>query len=230
MQRTIAKFTYGWKVYIVITYLLSVVFGIYKLIEDNMDKFLVEVESDIDLQGLANIPSHVWNLNLLSLKDQILSLREIKSVDLKVILPNKVYITTQKRKPIAVWWDYERFFLVDDYGVIVSDIVSEKDKKDHTFIVGIGAIENLKRITGALTLSNYNGKVASMRFVGKRRWDIVLSNGTLIKLPEKNEKEALRLLDKLLHSKDHLVVKGDIVDMRLAPKKVFLKRQKNVER
>jgi cell division septal protein FtsQ len=221
---------FNWKIYILTIYILLVVFLMYRVVLNNSDKFLIDIESDIDIKNLSSLPKYIYDLNLSQLRETILSFNGIKSVDIKVILPNKVYIKTQKRKPIAVWWNYEKFFLVDEYGVIISDNVSEKDKRDYTFIVGLGAIDNLKAITDGLISSNYNGKIVSMRFVGKRRWDIVLGDGTLIKLPEKNEKIAIKLLDELLHSKVKLIEAGHIVDMRLAPKKVFLKRHSNVKK
>jgi len=52
----------------------------------------------------------------------------------------------------------------------------------------------------------------------------MLKDGTLIKLPEKHPEAALKLLDRLLKNKNRPILKGDIVDMRFAPKKVFLKR------
>jgi cell division septal protein FtsQ len=228
MQRIIT--TSNWKTYLLTLYILLAIFVICRVMANNVDRFLIDIESDINIKNLPNLPKHIYDLNLSLLKENILSLKGIKSVNIKVILPNKVCITTQKRKPIAVWWDYERFFLVDEDGVIISEGVSEKDKKDYTFIVGVGAIDNLKSISNLFIYSNYNGRIASMRFLGKRRWDIVLSDGTLIKLPEKNEVAAIKLLDKLLGSKTNLIAGGSIVDMRLAPKKVFVKRQSDVKR
>jgi cell division septal protein FtsQ len=196
---------------------------IIKFFEVNEDKFIIEVEADIDNIDLGDA-KYLWELNLEDLKTQILSLKDIKKVDLRVILPNKVHITMQKRQPIAVWWNYEKFFLVDEDGVIMSETVSDKDKKQYILLVGIDAVYNVKKLMHALLISGYNGKVLSMRFVSKRRWDIVLNDGTLVQLPEIDQESALRLLDRLLRDKSGLALKGDIVDMRLAPKKVFLKR------
>lgn len=197
--------------------------------EKNKERFIIELESDLDITALGE-KKYFWELNLESLKQQVLSLKDIYKVDLRYLLPNKVRIITEKRQATAVWWDYKNFFLVDREGIIMSDNVSDKDKKKYILIVGTGAINNFKTFMNSLVLSGYNGKVISARFVGMRRWDIVLSDGTVVKLPEENQEPILILLDKLLRNTGHLVSKGDIVDMRLAPKKVFLKKQKNVEK
>lgn len=217
--------------YYILCFIILFVISLIILIifEKNKERFVIELESDLETINLGE-NKYFWQVNLESLKQQILSLKDIYKVDLRYLLPNKVKILTEKRKAIAVWWDYERFFLVDRDGVIISDNVSNEEKKQYILIVGTGAIDNLKTFMHSLVLSNYNGKVISARFVGMRRWDIVLSDGTVIKLPEKNQESTLSLLDKLLRSTGGLISKGDIVDMRLAPKKVFLKRQSNVEK
>lgn len=218
------KFRYYTKYYIAgFILILSIIVVMLQLFERNEEKFIIEVESDIENIDLGDA-KYLWELDLGYIKKQILSLKDIKKVDLRLILPNKLYITTQKRQPVAVWWNYEKFFLVDEDGVILSNTVSDSDKKKYILLVGVDAINNLKQLMEALIVSGYNGKVPSMRFIGKRRWDIMLSDGTLVKLPEQNQEATLRLLDKLIKNKSGLILKGDIVDMRLAPKKVFLKR------
>lgn len=209
--------------------IFALVFGVLQLFQSSKENFVIEVESDIYNINLQNI-KYPWELHLKNLRQEIITSREIKGVDLKFILPNKLQITTEKRKPFAVWWDYNKFFLVDEDGVIISDSVSDKEKKTYILVVGGGALENLKALTDSLLSSNYNGKVASMRFVGGRRWDLVLSDGMLVKLPEKGMNIALSILDRLLKNKGGLISKDDIVDMRLAPKKVFFKRQSDVKK
>ena len=215
--------------YIGFLLILVVVFAVLKLFQSYKENFVIEVESDIKNINLKNI-KYPWELHLKNLRQEIIASREIKGVDLKIILPNKLQITTERRKPFAVWWDYNKFFLIDEDGVIMSDSVSDKEKKTYILVVGVGALENLKTLTDSLLSSNYNGKVASMRFVGGRRWDVVLSDGMLVKLPEKRINSALSILDRLLKNKGGLISKDDIVDMRLAPKKVFFKRQSDVKK
>ena len=61
-----------------------------------------------------------------------------------------------------------------------------------------------------------------MRFIGQRRWDLVLNNSIILKLPETNELEAIKLFERLINSYE-LIKDNSVVDMRLAPEKVFIK-------
>lgn len=224
------EFRYYKKYYItgLIFILLSIIIMI-RLFEVNQEKFIIDIKSDIDNIDLGNA-KYIWELDLNAIKNQILYYKDIKKIDLRLLLPNKLYIQIHKRKPIAIWWDYKNFVLVDEDGIVINDNASDKDKKQYIFLVGIDAIKHFKQFIQALITSGYNGKVPSMRFVGKRRWDIMLNDGTLIKLPEKYPEVALRLLDKLLKSSNSPILKGGIVDMRLAPKKVFFKEINNVKK
>lgn len=169
--------------------------------------------------------SSLWSISVEEIKDKVSSISFVKSATVKAKLPNVLYISIVKRQPYALWWDYKNFFLVDAEGIVVSDHVTNEDRKKYMFVVGENAASNLSNIAGALTSSKINSKIVSLRFVSNRRWDIILSDGTLIKLPERNPGDAVVLFDRLLDLKLGLIMNKTVIDMRLAPEKVFIKKQ-----
>ena len=215
--------------FIGLIYILLVILITFKLFINRKEFFILETKSDMEIIDLYNT-KYIWEIDFNNLIQQLQSQKTIKSPEIRYIIPNKLFIKSKQRSPVAVWWNYEKFFLVDEEGIVISDSVTDKDKKQYIFLVGIGALTDLKRINKIITHSQYNGKIASMRYIGQRRWDIVLRNSTMIKLPEKNEKQAFRLLNRLLYSNNSLIAESNVFDLRLAPEKVFLNRSSYVEK
>jgi cell division septal protein FtsQ len=193
-------------------------------IKNFQDQFIINIKTNINSENFRDSfdGKYVWNVDIHNIKKQILQRNHLRNVQVKITLPNILYIYGEERKPFAIWWDYKKFFLIDDEGVILDKSVSDNDKKKYILVVGDEAIKNIHHIINVLTQSKQNGKVASIRFIGQRRWDLVLNNGIILKLPEKNELEAIRLFEKLVE-KYALIKDNSVVDMRLAPEKVFIK-------
>lgn len=224
------------KLYKFITYLVFIYCIVYsynmletsKFFHNFKTSFLIKIHCNSDIHELQSFldelkNQYIWNVNANDLKVKLLLLQHVKTASVKVVLPNMIYISVKNRIPYAIWWDYKKFFLVDDEGVILSDNITMNDKKRYLLIVGEAALQNLKNISNVIAESKQNGKVVSMRFIGYRRWDIVLNDGTIIKLPEKNLAQALTLFDKLNNLSSKIITHNSIVDMRLMPDKVFVK-------
>jgi cell division septal protein FtsQ len=193
--------------------------------------FQIQVKTNFDIDDTNNDinqfytdleEKYLWDINVHKVRAEFLELIKLKNVGVRVILPNILYISGFERNPCAIWWDYNKFYLVDDEGVILSDNVTQEDKNKYILVVGENAIDNLRKIITIISASKQNGKVASLRFIGQRRWDLVLNNGTILKLPENNELSAINLFETLLKLKVNLINSHAIVDMRLAPDKVFI--------
>jgi cell division septal protein FtsQ len=197
--------------------------------------FRIQIKTNFDIDDTNNNINHfyndlekkyLWDINVQKVRTKFLELVKLKNVSIKIILPNILYISGFERNPYAIWWDYNKFYLVDDEGVILSDNVTEEDKNKYILVVGENAIDNLGKIITIISASKQNGKVASLRFIGQRRWDLALNNGTILKLPENNELSAINLFETLLKLKVNLINSHAIVDMRLAPDKVFITNKK----
>ncbi len=212
-------------------YILSIIFAVslgglsgfavkslpqIKTMSHNLD--LADLD-DIDkqLQGQS-----ILTIDLSQLKQKISNIPYVKSVSLKSTFPNTLHINIIRREPCAVLWNHGKLSLIDSSGVIISHYVTQEDKKKYIFVVSDNNTVDLKSIIEAITHSKINGKVSSIRFVNSRRYDIILSNGLVLKLPEKNSNKALKIFD-FLNSKHNLIKHNMIVDMRLLPEKVFLR-------
>jgi cell division septal protein FtsQ len=184
------------------------------------ERFLLKVNSNYPIKQESDLVTKAfWEVDLHQLRQELLSSNLIKKVEVKLVIPNNLYINLLPRVGLALWWDYKKFYLIDKEGIILEE-VQNKDK-GKLLVVGTGALEEFETIQTLLEATSLAKEIVSIRFIGKRRWDLLLQQGTLIKLPEKNIKKALELLIKL--NKKGLIAGHNLVDMRLAPKKIFIK-------
>ena len=147
----------------------------------------------------------------------------IASANAQLLLPNTLKIDIVERVPDAVWWNGEKFLLIDANGFVLEQhLDSEHDKNSYLAVAGDGANTRFKEVIDALKSSTIYSDIKSVVFISKRRWDVTLTNGTLIKLPEKNIPAATLILGKLLKQIPN--DKGiDSIDLRCIPDKVYIK-------
>lgn len=219
-----------WKLFCLSLFVVIICFLFFSVLRaiNFKSNFLLEVRTNFEDDSLVykNIIArlqgqYIWNVKVKNLRAELLASTKLKDLEVKIQLPNKLFISASKRLPYAVWWNYKNFFVVDDEGVILSEHVTEEDKKKYMLVVGNNALEELKEISKILNDSKL--KIASMRLVNSRRWDLVLDNGIMIKLPEKNELSAIKLFHKLLKQNPKLVSDKAVIDMRISPDTIFIK-------
>jgi len=214
----------SWLLYflMVVLIFLSLAYLVYlKLSPYNLkEKLFLTVTSNYPIPDKATLETKAfWEIDLQEIRKNLLKSSAIKKVQVKLVLPNHLYINIVKREGLALWWDYKKFYLIDKEAVIIEE-VSNKEK-GKILVVGDKALEKFHKILPILDKSPLSHEISSIRFIGQRRWDLLLNNGILIKLPEKDLDEAIKLFIKL--NKEGLVPKKSSIDMRLAPKKIFIK-------
>lgn len=138
----------------------------------------------------------------------------IADVTVKRILPDTISVAITERIPMALWQKDKKLFLIDSNGNIITD-------------QGLGGFKDLIILTGesapqfAPTLITYFQaipdifyKIETASFISKRRWNVMLKNGTIIKLPEDDIPLALSSLEKLNAQDKILESNLDFIDVR----------------
>jgi len=130
-------------------------------------------------------------------------------------------VNLQERRPFAVWQNQGKFVLVDRTGQVVTN--QDVAQFPHLpLIVGQGAPTSAAGLLDALRERPALAEkvVASVR-VGDRRWNLRMTNGSDVMLPEGHEVAAL---DRLLAlQQQHSVLDRPLaaIDMRLPDRLVF---------
>jgi cell division protein FtsQ len=139
-------------------------------------------------------------------------------------LPGTLVINLQERGPFAIWQNQGKFVLVDRAGKVVGN--QDISQFRHLpLIVGQGAPEAAAGLLDALRdRPALAEKVSASVRVGERRWNLRMTSGTDVMLPEGHEVVALDRLIQLQQDRSVLDRPLTVIDMRLPDRLVFRPR------
>ncbi len=164
----------------------------------------------------------IFAVDISSAQKSIADISWIKEVTISRRLPDIIFVGIKERKPVALWQEHKKLKLIDVEGKILATKNLEK-WKELPLVVGKGSREHIKELVIMLEAEPIiAAKVASASRVGKRRWDLHLNKGLIIKLPEKDKEFALRRLSRLQQEKNILAKDISIIDLR-SPEKMIVK-------
>jgi len=133
------------------------------------------------------------------------------------LFPDQLQVSIVERKPFALWQHEGRLSVIAQDGAVLEPYVARRFHR-LPLVVGKGAAERAEGFLAMLDRlpAELREQVKASVFVAERRWNLRLSNGLDIRLPEVEPDRALEHLveldrDKQLLSRDILTV-----DLRLA--------------
>ena len=159
---------------------------------------------------------------------RIESLGWVRSAAVSRLLPGTLHISVREREPAAIWQVNETLSLIDANGAIIRT-VGGPEYSSLPLLVGQGAPQASSGILTALArYDSLTRQINAVRYVGRRRWDLNLRNGTTVKLPEENYAAALNSL-VLMHAANGVLDQTlKYIDLR-DPDRVVLRHADNSE-
>lgn len=157
----------------------------------------------------------ILGVSLAELKTRLESVAEIKTVTIERRLPNQIFIAVTERVPAALWQYEGNLQLIDREGVVLS---REKypEKLALPTVVGADAPKHMDELMALLdTVPSLKMDVAAAVRVGSRRWNIQLTRGIVIMLPEDEPVAAWKRFASLVETKELLTKAIKSVDMRM---------------
>ena len=142
------------------------------------------------VQNLVNKYCVNENYSINKLKKDILGDIWIRDVNVYKKYPNKLEIKIVERNPFAIWINNENEHkLIDEYGNIIDVQKDEIKKFKNLFTVVSDRLEvDIFSIFNLLsTYNDISNNLVKIVRVGKRRWNLILKNNILVKLPEEDE-------------------------------------------
>lgn len=122
----------------------------------------------------------------------------VKSATIRRQFPGTLVVSVTERPRLAVWQYQNRDQVIDDTGQIIPEAVASRFP-DLPLIVGEGANETAADIIQLVRARpQLYQRIFALQRVDTRRWNIILKNGTLIKLPAVNQDQAMARLDTLI--------------------------------
>ena len=158
----------------------------------------------------------ILSISLHEAKARLEKIAWVRSATVERVLPGTLRIVLDERRPFAVWQNHGNFTLIDQAGNVVSDSDIAAFVSVLPLVVGEGAPSDAARLIGLYNKFNpLAGRVLAAIRVGDRRWDLCMTSGAIVQLPEGAEEPALGKLAELQQSKALLDRPLAEIDLRL---------------
>ena len=160
---------------------------------------------------------------------RIEKLHWVQSATVERHLPGIVVVRLVERSPFAVWQNQGKFVLIDRGGDVVADQDVAAFASQLPLLVGAGAPMAAASLVDALNAqpSLLPRLVAAVR-IGERRWNLRMTNGADVLLPEGAEAVALAKLVEMQGSHQLLDRAIQTIDMRL-PDRLVIRPQEHLQ-
>lgn len=165
--------------------------------------------------GGVNGRSSLLFLNAADVRDRLKADPWIGDATVQKLYPGKLQIDIVERAPYALWQQDGRVSVISEDGTILEPYVASRFVT-LPLVVGKGAETRAKDFLDLLAgYPHVRSQVKAIVYVGERRWNLRLTNGLDIRLPEFNVEKALIMLTRL--DREDSLFSRDItaVDMRL---------------
>lgn len=155
------------------------------------------------------------------IKEHVEAIEFIKRVEVQKQFPDTILIRISERAPVAFWQNNGEVRLIDSEGVVLN---TDKMKlfAGLPVMVGEDAVFHAKGLFDFLVSEPILfEQVSAMSLVHDRRWDILLKNGVIVKLPETAPEKAWATLAQLNLQHQLLEKQIKTIDLRL-PDKLYI--------
>lgn len=161
-------------------------------------------------------------LNPADVKTRVESLDWVQGVRVRRLWPNDMLIEVERRQEYARWQEDGEMSVIDANG---ERLLTERaaDHANLPLVVGQGAGPASPAMLAALeSLPQVREHLRALVRVGDRRWNVELTSGTTVALPEENPEEALAQLEEL--QTEHAILDRPLaqIDMRV-PNRVAIR-------
>jgi cell division protein FtsQ len=162
--------------------------------------------------------------SLAAMQQRVEQLGPVQSVTVQRELPGTLVVTISERDAFAIWQTGgngapAKFALIDKAGDVIADQNAAEAKRREPnlmLLVGTDAPKNAQSLMAELKTSpSVLSHVAASERVDGLRWNLLLKNQTLVKLPALGEADAIAQLAALQGSMQLLDRPVEVIDLRM---------------
>lgn len=161
-------------------------------------------------------------ISLSNVQSRIAAYGPVESATVRRVWPGTIVISVKDRAALAIWQQSANpvsFVLIDKSGNVIAgqDALAAK-KRDPSLLLlsGTGAPQSSALLLQELqNLPSLSSRVAAAQRVDDLRWNLILKNQTVVKLPVQNENGAMVQLASLQDSMKLLDRPVEVIDLRL---------------
>lgn len=117
------------------------------------------------------------------IRRQVLATGQVTSAHVYRLWPNQILINASPAKASAIWYDGDGQQVVDSTGQVMEGL-SARDYSELVLLTGVDAPEGVPALLQFLARADtVRDRVSYAERVSRRRWDVKLRDGLLIRLP-----------------------------------------------
>lgn len=191
----------------------------------------VNVSTEEILESLnINYGEPLLNANIAYTQNKLSESPWVKDVVVIRKFPNTITVSVLENKPIAIWQFKKKLYLINAIGEVITSSDNFNKFDNLPYFIGKGANIYSQDLLNILA-SHVEISSCIKYYVryGNRRWDFILKNGTVIKMPEDNLLDAIKHLNQLNIDGKLLDAKNKIIDLRIPGKYYIQKRHHPVD-
>jgi cell division protein FtsQ len=149
------------------------------------------------------------------------SIFSVRPAEVRRHFPDSVSVRIVEKRPFALWRNGKEVSIVERSGAVITK--AGTDRFAHLpLIAGPGAPEAAAPIIDALAGQKaIQARLQAIERIGERRWDLLLSGGVTVRLPEEGWERQLFELEQLIVEKGVLERDIEVIDLRYPDSYVF---------
>ena len=172
-------------------------------------------QDEILAVGGVNGRSSLLFLDAATVRDRLKGDPWIADATVQKLYPGRLQIDITERKPYALWQQEGRLSVIAEDGTVLEPYVANRFNL-LPLVVGEGAQERAHAFLDLLAnYPNIRNQTRAIILVGERRWNLRLTNGMDVRLPETGVETALATLVKLDGQEQLLSRDITSIDLRL---------------
>jgi cell division protein FtsQ len=154
----------------------------------------------------------IFDVDLKAARRRLMALDWIADAEVRRRYPDSIGVQVVEKVPFALWRSPEGLYVIDRAGSIITSRNLPAFAK-FPKLVGPGANHGGEIVDAIASHRVLAARVSVMERVGDRRWNLVLDDGVMVKLPEKDWQKQLDTLEHLIIDKG--VLERDISEIDL---------------
>ncbi|MGX0975190.1 cell division protein FtsQ [Roseovarius sp. MBR-51] len=175
------------------------------------------VQEDIREIFPYDLPASSFDLVLDDIRVMIEELPAVARAEVRIRQGGVLVAEITERVPVALWKTRDALNVIDIEGQVIGVINARSERADLPVVAGEGAPEQVAEALELLRAAAPMGlELRGLVRMGERRWDLVLSDGKRVLLPESGAVRALERVMVLHGAQDMLERDLAAVDMRIA--------------
>nr|WP_040650777.1 cell division protein FtsQ/DivIB [Roseovarius sp. 217] len=175
------------------------------------------VQEDIREIFPYDLPASSFDLVLDDIRVMIEELPAVARAEVRIRQGGVLVAEITERVPVALWKTRDALNVIDIEGQVIGVINARSERADLPVVAGEGAPEQVAEALDVLHAAAPMGlELRGLVRMGERRWDLVLSDGKRVLLPESGAVRALERVMVLHGAQDMLERDLAAVDMRIA--------------